>query len=250
VTSKVIPFAVINLSTVLTPEQVKPYIVAQQIQITRDFFPYYGMDVRMLYKTSVKSIPLGAYTLLLMDDTDQENALGYHFDTPTTFPVAKVFVKTDIAHNLAWTVTASHEVIETLGDAWCNTVILTTGPQGRGIRLWAKELCDMVESDSQAYQINGVPMSNFVYPSWFEPDGPSPFDYMHKCNMPFQITPGGYMSVLDIIPGVQPQWREVFGQTMGRSTMRHPRTATSPRREKRYQSVSVSALQNMMVESI
>ena len=57
----------------------------------------------------------------------------------------------------------------------------------------AYEMCDAVEEET--FAIDGVNMSNFVYPSYFEPwhkTGSTTFDFLMKLVNPFQIAPGGY----------------------------------------------------------
>src|SRR5580693_7852945 len=56
---------------------------------------------------------------------------------------------------------------------------------------YAYETADAVERE--AFDVNGIPMSNFVYPSWFEAfhkPKSTKFDYMGKCTRPFQILKG------------------------------------------------------------
>jgi hypothetical protein len=36
-------------------------------------------------------------------------------------------------------------------------------------------------------------VSNFVLPSWFDPDGRGPYDYMGLLTAPFQVRPDGYV---------------------------------------------------------
>jgi spermidine synthase len=73
--------------------------------------------------------------------------------------------------------------------------------------LYAYETADAVEE--QEFLVNGVPMSDFVYPAWFEEfrkSGSAQFDHMKKVRRPFQILAGGYMPVYR-----SGRWTEIFG---------------------------------------
>jgi hypothetical protein len=63
--------------------------------------------------------------------------------------------------------------------------------------LYAVELCDPVESDCYEVRLRDgtrVSVSDFVYPSWFNPFAPtgSRFDHMRVLQKPFEIAPDGY----------------------------------------------------------
>jgi hypothetical protein len=67
-----------------------------------------------------------------------------------------------------------------------------------GGKLYAYEMSDPVEEDT--FEVDGVPMSNFVHPSWFEPfkhPAGTKFDHLGKLKKPFSMTKGGYMIVMD-----------------------------------------------------
>jgi len=99
-------------------------------------------------------------------------------------------------------VTACHELAEMLVDPAIN--LCATGP---GSVFYAYETADAVEEVE--FTIRGIPMSDFVYPAWFEgfrKPNSAQFDYARKVKRPFQILPGGYMSVFK-----NGRWTQVFG---------------------------------------
>src|SRR5207244_7076012 len=60
----------------------------------------------------------------------------------------------------------------------------------------AYEMCDPVEEDT--FLVDGIQMSNFVHPSWFEPFKHPPgtkFDHLGLLTKPFSMTKGGYVIV-------------------------------------------------------
>jgi hypothetical protein len=57
-------------------------------------------------------------------------------------------------------------------------------------------MSDPVEEDT--FPVDGIQMSNFVHPSWFEPFKHPPgtkFDHLGLLKKPFSMTKGGYMIV-------------------------------------------------------
>ena len=85
--------------------------------------------------------------------------------------------------------------------------LMTTGPDPK--TFYAYESADPVEALS--FNVNGIPMSDFVYPSYFElfrKAGAVKFDEMNKVNKPFQILSGGYQIIFK-----NGKWGQVFGST-------------------------------------
>ena len=58
---------------------------------------------------------------------------------------------------------------------------------------YAYEMCDAVEEDT--FLVDGIQMSNFLHPAWFEPFKHLPgtkFDHLGLLAKPFSMTKGGY----------------------------------------------------------
>lgn len=184
--------AITNESTVLTDDQVKAVIPALQQQVTLHFRPYWNEDATLSFLP--KGSPLATHTwqIVVLDNADQAGALGYHELSNTGTPLGKVFAKVDIDNGYSWTVTMSHELLEMLADPWINWMA-----QGSNGRIYALEVGDAVEADKLGYQINGVQVSDFITPSWFEPTDSRLYDFKAHLTRPFQIATEGYMSVFD-----------------------------------------------------
>jgi hypothetical protein len=181
-----------NQSTVLTDYQVQAAIPALQKQITDDFRAYWDIDATLTMMLPNEALPNGWWQLVLTDNPDVAGALGYHEMTSGGTPIGKIFAKLDIENGQSWTVTASHELLEMLADPWINYIAV--GGDGK---LYALEVADAVEADELGYQIDGVLVSDFVTPSWFEPTEADRFDFKQHLTQPFQLAPGGYISILD-----------------------------------------------------
>ena len=172
------------------------------------FVPVWGTPAKLVKTTTFRK---GAWALALLDDADVANALGYHDLTPDGLPFAKVFVKSTLAVRQKVSVTACHELAEMLVDPAIN--LCSTGPHNL---FYAYETADAVEEVE--FSINGLAMSDFVYPAWFEAlhkPGSTRFDYAKRVTRPFQILRGGYMSVFK-----NGTWTQVFGSAAKRRRFR------------------------------
>lgn len=154
--------------------------------------PVWDLPLVKIQATAGRTIPAGTWGLRFADDADQPGVLGYHDLTPQNLPISNVFVRTIVGGQESIPVTASHELAEMLIDPAINL----WAEKSDGV-LWAYESSDAVEDT--AFAVDGVPCSNFQYPSWFEKTRKpksTRFDHLAKCTKPFQLLRGGYSLVL------------------------------------------------------
>ncbi len=195
--------SVINESTVLTDADVNPVVAALQQQVTNDFRPIWGTDAVLNFIPQGTPAPAGTWALVVLDDSDQAGALGYHDLTPDGLPLGKVFAASDLKAGTSWSVTASHELLEMLADPTINLTAFVQNENTTGT-LYAYEVCDACEDDRFGYQINDVLVSDFVYPAWFESfraQGSTQFDRMNQIQNPLQLLAGGYIGVFSVSDG-------------------------------------------------
>jgi hypothetical protein len=198
-----VQISVINESTVLADTDVTPVVAALQKQVTNDFRPVWGVDAELTIVAKGNQPPAGSWWLVLLDDSDQANALGYHDLTTEGLPIGKVFAASDLKAGTSWTVTASHELLEMLADPDINLTAFVQNNNTQGT-LYAYEVCDACEDDSFGYQIDNVMLSDFVYPAWFESfrtQGSTQFDRMNQIQNPLTLLKGGYIGVFNITEG-------------------------------------------------
>ncbi len=190
--------SIINESTLAAPADVHAAVAALQRQVSEHFAPAWGVDATVsLIAAGAKPLP-GSWWLVLLDDSDQAGALGYHDLTDEAMPLGKVFVKTAQDAGVKWTITASHELLELLADPAINLTVCET--QNSHLILYAYEICDPCQADEFGYAIDGVAVSDFLFPSWFETfhrSGAVPLDYCGHITAPLRLLPGGYANVLD-----------------------------------------------------
>ena len=164
-------------------------IAALQVYVDKHVAPVWGTPAKLV---KTRGFRKGAWALVFLDKANSPGSEAYHDLTPDGLPVSKVFVKSTLRNNDLISVSASHELLEMLVDPATN--MMTTGPHPR--RMYAYESADPVEDLS--FPVNGILMSNFVYPAYFEvfhKRGSMQFDHMKKVKEPFQLLPNGYQSV-------------------------------------------------------
>ncbi len=141
----------------------------------------------------VATIPIAnAINMLLLDTSDVEGALGYH-DLESGLPIARIFIKTALENGEIVSGTISHELAELLVDPFCQSLVINndTGT------VYPYEVCDAVE-ESMFSAPNGIQLSDFVYPEWFQEWSPAgtQFDYMKVLTGAFQLDKGGYITAI------------------------------------------------------
>jgi hypothetical protein len=194
-----IRIAVVNAAaTAAIPEkQLAKVVAALQKQIARDLAPAWGIAAELRHVPRGKTPPREHWWLTIHDDSDRAGDLGYHDLTSAGLPLGKAFVATAHADDVPWSVVLSHELLEMLVDPYINLAAVVKNP--RGGMLFGYEICDPCRLD--VYRIDGVAVSNFVYPAWFEQDRPrrgTRFDHLGRVAKPLALRPGGYSLVNDL----------------------------------------------------
>lgn len=192
--------AVLNRCSVVSDADVKAIVAALQVQASRDFAKVWGIDAKLTFIPKTQTTGWqGKWQLVFLDTSDEANALGYHDLSPEGLPLGKVFAKSDLQYGAAVSVTASHELLEMLLDPY---ISLCAEDPARGVFV-AYEASDAVEADELGYRINGVTVSDFVTPEFFDPTAAGrsgeKFSFRENVRAPFQLAPGGYESVY--VPG-------------------------------------------------
>jgi hypothetical protein len=222
--------AILNQSTVLTDAQVQPAVAALAKQVMNDFGPAWGVAANVVFVPKGQKPAPGLWQLVILDDSDQAGALGYHDLTHDGLPLGKVFARTDLVNHLSWSVTISHELLEMLGDPDINLTAFDQTTNTAGV-LYAYEACDACEADEYGYEIDGILVSDFVMKAWFSPDLPGPYDFQGHIKKPLQILPGGYIGVFDVTRGSG--WQQKTNDNDRSAILRARRQPRGSRRERR-----------------
>lgn len=181
---------------------------ALQKQVTRDFAPLWGIEADVGAYGTLDDVPLDYWPIIIKDNIGNPRAAGFHQDDHGQ-PFSLVRYEQD------WSLTASHELLEMLGDPFGRRMVAGQSPvASQGRVKFLVEVADPCEAPEFAYTINGVLVSDFYTPHYFDPvTSPSVrYSYQGSIKQPRQVLKGGYLSWFDPASG---QWwqRTWFGNT-------------------------------------
>ncbi len=184
---------------------------AVNVQIARDLAPFWSVHATVFALPDPRKIPPGVWPVRLVAELPPPEG-GFHL-TRHNQPFAKVKATPASDH---WTMEASHEVIEMLVDPSGNRLKASRSIQivggeiqdGPGEFEYLVEACDPCESAQCAYSIQGIAVSDFITPHFYDalPTPGTRYSFTGALTAPRQIAPGGYISWLD--PDSQ-EWRQL-----------------------------------------
>ena len=163
---------------------------ALQKQVLRDFGPIWGIQADVSAFATLEDVPLDYWPVIIKDDIGTDDAAGYHQDQNGQ-PYSLVQYSQD------WTLTASHEVLEMLGDPFGRRMIAGESPvKNQGRVQFLVEVCDPSEATAFAYRVNGILVSDFYTPSFFDAagSGGARYSFTNAIKHPREVLRGGYLS--------------------------------------------------------
>ena len=137
----------------LTDAQVQNAVRAINTQIAHDYKPYWHIHAELRLEGSIgddpddKALPelRGDAIIYLWNDTNVDDALGFHETNASGAPFGFVF--TELSHQIGepWSVTLSHEALELIGDPEANLLVAGPHPADpkKEVFHWY-EMCDAV----------------------------------------------------------------------------------------------------------
>jgi hypothetical protein len=188
-------FLIVNHASVITDAELEPVAAACQRQAREDFAPAWhglgaGTTVAVWGKTDTP-VPADTVTIAVVDSGKEQGALGFHTETTGDAPLIVIYAKVAKDAGMPVSGVVAHEVLEELADEACSYWAYDN--QGT---MWALEVADPCQAPADGYDINGIPVSDWVTPAWFDPDSPGPYDHTGKIAHPFEVRPGGYAVVI------------------------------------------------------
>lgn len=171
-----------------TSAQVDHVAAALQMQALRDVGPLWSLTATVDSFARLRDVPVGSWPVVVVDDV--KGAAGYHLDANGQ-PYALV------EYSDSWSLTASHEMIEMIVDPWGKRIAPGRSPKrGQGQVEFLVEACDPCEAAEFAYTINGVLVSDFVTPFFYDPRKTvgARYSFTGAVEHPRQILRGGYLS--------------------------------------------------------
>jgi hypothetical protein len=172
---------------------------ALNIQVTRDLTQFWTVQASVTHLPNPKKIPAGVWPVFLVKSLPPGEG-GFHMDKHNQ-PYAEVIASSTSDE---WTIDASHEICEMLVDPYGNrlqnsTSIEITGGKivdGTGEFAYLVEACDPCEADNYSYAIQGIAVSDFLTPHFYDPvtTAGTRYSFTGAIQAPRQILPGGYIS--------------------------------------------------------
>src|SRR5438132_8523896 len=179
---------------------------ALQKQASRDLAPIWDVSATVDAFAKLEDVPLGYWPMIVMDDIGM-NAAGVHEDKDGQ-PFALISASTELD---VWSLTASHETLEMLVDPYGDRLIAGDSPkEGQGRVSFLVEVSDPSEAAEFAYSANGILVSDFYTPRFFDPLV-SPgvrYSFTGAITEPRQVLAGGYLSWVDSTTGHW--WQETW----------------------------------------
>lgn len=218
-------------STVINPSFMAEVARALTIQATRDFAPVWGVGASVSVLPDTGSVPVDVWPIFLVDQLPPGEG-GFHMDKAGQ-PYSMVIASAD---DNEWTLDASHELLEMLADPQgsrtqpANAITVTNGKivPATGTVQYLVEVCDPVEAETYSYEINGIMVSDFILPSFYDDAYKTGTQYSFRDNLvePLEILPGGYISwetaegdwqqILFVDPNSAPYVNDLGAATAGR----------------------------------
>lgn len=177
----------------ISPAVLAAVASALMVQLNRDVATYWGGNY-VVSSELIATTPLapGEIACLLVDSLpNAPGAVAYHDVNGDEVPIvllARTQCNSLTTGSSSVSMGLSHELLEAAGDPYVNA----WRDDGHG-REYAQELCDAVQE--QGYTIDGITVSNFVFPPFFAPGSAGPFDMLGTVTQALQTTGGAYQLV-------------------------------------------------------
>ena len=208
----VIQVGLVDMTGRIDPELIQSAAIALNLQVNRDLPQFWPVQATVMYLPSPKKIPVGVWPVQLVHTLPPGEG-GFHSDKHKQ-PFSKIIAST--ADN-TWTIDASHEILEMLVDPWGNRMQSSVAMEivgkkiedGTGQFGYLVEACDPCEDNSYGYTINGILVSDFITPHYYDPV-PTPgtrYSFCGNIKAPRQLLPGGYISFVDPL---KDEWEQIL----------------------------------------
>ena len=188
--------ALVSQSKSIDMGQVSVVAAALQKQVARDFGPIWQISGTVDAFETLDAVPVDYWPVVVLDNINEPGAAGFHQDEQGR-PFALVQAGTD------WSLTASHETLEMLADPTGMTTVAGSPPpqapdpiSGFERVIYLEEVCDPCESDDCAYFVNGVKVSDFITPHYYDPSAAAGvrYSFSGKIQGPHTVLDAGYVS--------------------------------------------------------
>jgi hypothetical protein len=182
--------ALVSEVTSISFSELTRVSAALQKQVSRDFGPIWEVTGTVDPFAKLEDVPIGYWPIIVRDDIGIPGAAGVHEDKNGQ-PFSLVTA------GEGWALTASHETLEMLADPFGNRLVAGDSPKpDQGRVEFLVEVSDPSEAEQFGYAVNGIKLSDFYTPQFFDPvaaDGVR-YSFTSAITEPRQVLDGGYLS--------------------------------------------------------
>jgi hypothetical protein len=199
--------ALVSESSQVKTSELLRVAAALQKQASRDLAPIWDVSATVDAFETLEDVPLGYWPMIIMDDIGFDGAAGIHLDKDNQ-PFSLITSSSDLD---TWSLTASHEELEMLVDPFGNRLVAGDSPKADQDRVeFLVEVADPSEDAEFAYTVNGILVSDFYTPRFFDPIVCSGvrYSFTGAITEPRQVLRGGYLSWHD--PVSDDWWQEIW----------------------------------------
>ena len=175
---------------------------ALNVQVMRDLPQFWPIQATVRYLPDATKIPVGVWPVQLVKELPP-GVGGFHMNKHNQ-PFSKVVASPDSDE---WTIDASHETLEMLVDPYGNKLQSSQSIEidggkitdGTGEFEYLVEACGPCEADQFGYPIQGVAVSDFITPRFYDPvvTPGTRYSFTGAITAPRQILRGGYISFVN-----------------------------------------------------
>jgi len=190
--------AILNQSTLVDDADAAAMTQAVAKQVRFDAAPIWDRaPAAVVFYKDASAVPTGAHGIAIVDTIQNQpkGVLGFHTEDKggKLWGVVAAKPELDAGGKVTtgdWSVSSvlSHEVLEMYVDPNCN--LWANNANGE---VYSYEVCDPVEAPT--YVVDGVSVSNFATPAWFDPlaGSTAQFDKLGLLKAAFSMLKGGYV---------------------------------------------------------
>jgi len=198
--------ALVSESDQVSTSDAMSVAAALQKQASRDLAPVWDISATVDAFEKLEDVPLGYWPMIVRDDIGVAGAAGIHEDKD-----GQPFALITAADLDTWSLTASHETCEMLVDPFGNRLVAGDSPKDdQGRVMFLVEVADPAEAADFGYSVNGILVSDFYTPNYFDPVAAPGVRYSFTGSItePRQVLRGGYLSWKD--PVSDHWWQETW----------------------------------------
>jgi hypothetical protein len=199
----------------ISADVLEQTVAALQQQVTRDFRPIWNVQAEFEIYTRSDAVPADRLLIQLVRGLEPAGTLSYHTDDGEQ-PVGYVLADKSLNESSDLSLALSHSCLEMIVNPDSTRFVSGPSPkQDQSNVYFFVEVCDPCSDPGNAYEIDGVLVSDFCTPGFYSAQKSADllYDYTGAIKSPLYPLPGGYLDWFD--PITRHYWRAThFGDKL------------------------------------